>query len=83
MLSISARGARVGTKYSLDVGEQVDHQGKRTVQVGGFGLPPNFAIYLATVAVSVYGRLIAGWNGLDASGIHESAVALLKRAGIA
>ena len=83
MLSISAHGARVGTMYSLNVSEQVDRQGKRTVQVGGFGLPPNFAIGLTTVAVSLCGRLIAGWNGLDAIGIHGSAVALLKRAGIA
>ncbi|MCW2749825.1 MAG: hypothetical protein JWR83_935 [Aeromicrobium sp.] len=78
MLSISAHGARVGTMYSLDVGEQVGRQGKRTVQVGGFGLPPNFAIGLTTVAVSLSGRLVAGWNGLDASGIHASAVALLS-----
>lgn len=82
MLSISAHGARVGTMYSLNVGDQVDRQGRRTVQVGGFGLPPNFAIGLTAVAVSFCGRLIAGWNGLDASRIQESSVALLKHAGI-
>lgn len=82
MLSIAAHGARLGTMFGLDVSDAVDRAGRRTVQVGGFGLEPNLAIGLTTLALSGSGRRIGGWNGLDTVGIYQTSAALLKRCGI-
>lgn len=69
MLSIAAHGARLGTMFGLDVSEMDDRKGRRTVQMGGFGLDPNLAIGLTARALSDSGRRIGGWNGLDTVGV--------------
>jgi len=82
MLSIAAHGARLGTMFGLDVSESEDREGRRTVQMGGFGLEPNLAIGLTALALSDSGRRIGGWNGLDTVGVYQTSAALLKRCGI-
>jgi hypothetical protein len=79
MVSISAHGARVGTKHSLHISDDVDQTGRRTVHQGGFGLPPNLVIQLTALALSDSGRRVAGWNHIDASQLHERVRVLLNR----
>jgi hypothetical protein len=79
MVSIAAHGARVGARYSLEISDDTDRAGRRTVRQGGFGLPPNLVIQLTALALCDSGRRVAGWNGLDASQLHERACALINR----
>jgi hypothetical protein len=52
------------------------------VLVGGFGLPVNTAIALSVLAIDRACRLLARWNGVDASRLHAAAQDVTRRTGI-
>lgn len=65
LLSIATYRSRLRTMYGVEIWSEVDHGGRRTVQMGGFGLNPNHVIGLTVLAMSASGRRVAGWNGID------------------
>lgn len=83
LLSVPAHGRRFGVLHGIQQQQAPDPQGKAELLVGGFGLPPNLCIGLASLSIDVPSRLLAGWNGIDASALHRSVVELMHRAGLA
>jgi hypothetical protein len=82
LLSIPAHGVRFGMRHNMQVEDQPDDEGKHRVRVGGFGAPPNLAIGLSVAAVDRAGRLLAGWDGVDAQRLYSAARETTHRAGI-
>lgn len=82
LLSVPAHGRRFGVLHGTQQQHRSDPQGKSELLVGGFGLPPNLCIGLASLAVDIPSRLLAGWNGVDASALHRSVGELMRRAGL-
>jgi hypothetical protein len=69
-------------RHGAQVSEETDEDGSGRVLVSGFGLPVNAAIAMSVLAIDIPFRLLAGWNGVNASGLHVAAGAIMQRAGI-
>jgi len=82
LLSIPAHGVRFGMRHGMRVADSGDEVDSRRVLVGGFGLPVNTVIGLSVLAVDRACRLLAGWNGVDASRLHAAGEEIVRRAGI-
>lgn len=85
LLSVPSHGMRFGMMYGLtaaDPSRPAIADQKTNALVSGFGLPPHLAIGLACVAVDTSTRLLAGWNGIDTSRMHQRVIEVMRMAGI-
>lgn len=81
MLCVPTHGSRLAARFDLTLGD-ADRAGRRTVQMGGFGLPPNLVIGLTALALMSVARHIGGWNGIDIAQILQRGHALVELAGV-
>lgn len=73
LLSVAIHGQRFGVFHGLEQVGEPDRFGKVDAAMKGFALPPSTGISLACVALSTPSRLLAGWNGVDASSLQRMA----------
>lgn len=82
LLSVPTHGRRFGVVHGVKQDGAPDQHGKVEALVGAFGLPPHLCIGLACLAIDRPGRLLAGWNGVNASALHGAVVEATRQAGI-
>lgn len=81
LLSVTSHSQRFGVLQGVEIAGSTE-KGQQQARISGFPLGTNMLIGLAVLGINIPGRLLAGWNAVDASDLHRASTGLLVKAGL-